>query len=484
MLGKIVPAVALGGVALLWPELSWRIGTLQLVTADVATLQNVTTFKEQQIKHQDILKNCEDVVVLEDQGVAILSCDPQRDAWNTVMGTFLDPTQPGAIFQWFYSDPDAYPQPLLLDNFGTRGSVDFHPLGIEYHAESSTLLVVNHASSGPTIEVFDYVPWGGFGRASATHRASVAHPAIWTPNSIHALNATSFLVTNDHFFRARDNYLAHKVETYAALPGGSVVQVTIPSTLPEPAATTDESMESSSPAPLALDPSTVTVTRVAANIPFANGIAVLDAGRTLAVASTGARSVKLYNITTAADSGAVSLNYKAEVRAPAMLDNLSVDSRGRLLAGGHARPGALTATVAFRARCLSLRAKAHAIAAAAEREVEKKLGDDVVQQQDPMLMSDQEDIAAAVEKKTVEVVMTDAERGVLERCAVAYDDTPPSWVGELVLVDDERGVPTGEWRELYVGSAFGSGTTAARDVAAGVVLVVGLYEKGVLVAKE
>ncbi|KAL0262590.1 hypothetical protein SLS55_001558 [Diplodia seriata] len=479
MLGKIVPAVALGGVALLWPELSWRIGTLQLVTADVASLQNVTTFKEQQIKHQDILKNCEDVVVLEDQGVAILSCDPQRDAWNTVMGTFLDPTQPGAIFQWFYSDPDAYPQPLLLDNFGTRGSVDFHPLGIEYHAESATLLVANHASTGPTIEVFDYVPWGGFGRASATHRASVAHPAIWTPNSIHALNATSFLVTNDHFFRARDSYLAHKLETYAALPGGSVVQVTIPSTLPEPAAD-DESMES--PASLTLDPSTITVTRVAANIPFANGLAVLDSGRTLAVASTGARSVKLYDITTAAaaDNGAVSLRYKTEVRAPAMLDNLSVDSRGRLLAAGHPRPGALTATVALRASCLSLRAKAHAIAVAAEREVEKKLGEDA--KQDPMLMSDQEDIAAAIQKKTVEVVMTEAERGELERCAVAYDGTPPSWVGELVV--DDSGVPTGEWRELYVGTAFGSSTTAARDAAEGVVLVVGLYEKGVLVAKE
>ncbi|OJD36759.1 serum paraoxonase lactonase 3 [Diplodia corticola] len=480
MLGKILPAVALGGVALLWPELSWRVGTLQLVTADVASLKHTTTFKEQQIKHQDILKNCEDVVVLEDQGVAILSCDPQRDAWNTVMGTFLDPTQPGAIFQWFYSNPDSYPQPLALENFGSRGSVDFHPLGIEYHEESATLFVTNHASSGPTIEIFDYVPWGGFGRASATHRASVSHPALWTPNSIHALNATSFLVTNDHRVRARDHFILNKLETYGALPGGSVVQVTLPSTLPP--------RDDGDDGPLALDPAAIAVTQVAANIPFANGVAVLDAGRTLAVASTNGRAVRLYNITssTTADDGTdgtISLAFKDKIFAPAMLDNLSVDSRGRLLAAGHPRPGALTATVAFRADCLSLRAKAHAIALAAEQEVERKLGEDNVVQQDPMLMSDQEDVAAAVEKKTVEVVMTEEEKGRLERCVGGFDATSPSWVGEL-LVDERTGEATGEWKELYVGSEFGSSCTAARDLKEGVVLVVGLYEKGVLVAKE
>ncbi|KAF9641650.1 Glycoside hydrolase family 16 [Lasiodiplodia theobromae] len=476
MLGKILPAVALGGgVALLWPELSWRVDTLKLVTADVATLQSVTTFKEQQIKHQDILKNCEDVIVLEDQGVAILSCDPQRDAWNTVMGTFIDPSQPGAIFQWFYSDPTAFPQPLALEGFGGRAGADFHPLGIEYHSDSSTLYIVNHASSGPTIEVFDYVPWGGFGRASAQHRATVAHPsAVWTPNSIHALNATSFLLTNDHGFRARERFILNKLETYAALPLGNVVQITLPAELP-----TAQEDEDGNRIPLALGPEDVNIKTVASGIPFANGVALLNS-TTLAVASTNGHSLKLFDLSTnATEDGTVSLTHKTDVPAPALLDNLSVDAQGRLLAGGHPRPGALTATVAFRASCLQLRAKAQAIALAAEQaaeqEVEKKLGDD--EQQKPLM----DDIADATAKKTVEIVMAEEEKALLERCAVDYDKTPPSWVGELVF-DEQTGVPG--WKEVYVGTEFGASTTAARDTKEGVVLVVGLYEKGVLVGKE
>lgn len=41
--------------------------------------------KERQIKFRDQIRNCEDVVLDEGAGVAILSCDPGRDRWNTVM---------------------------------------------------------------------------------------------------------------------------------------------------------------------------------------------------------------------------------------------------------------------------------------------------------------------------------------------------------------------------------------------------------------
>ncbi|KAH7049269.1 hypothetical protein B0J12DRAFT_574708, partial [Macrophomina phaseolina] len=364
-------------------------------------LQNVTVFKEQQIKHADILKNCEDVIILEEQGVALLSCDPQRDAWNTVMGTFIDPSPPGAVFQWFYTDPDSFPQPLAIENFGARAVSDFHPLGIEYHAPSSTLYVVNHASSGPTVELFDYVPWNGFGRAVATHRVSVKHDALWTPNSVHALNGTSFLATNDHFFRIRDAFVAQKVETYAALPGGSVVHT----------------------GAVSLSPSEIRVRTVADRIPFANGLALLNSS-TLAVASTGARSVKLYDFHVSDDDGAVALAYRTEVRAPAMLDNVFVDAQGRLLAAGHPRPGALAAMVARRAEC---------------------------------------------------------DRAALERCIETYDETSPSWVGELVVGED------GElaWRELLVGhQGYGASSGVARDAKEGIVLVSGLYEKGIFIGKE
>lgn len=413
MLGKILPAVALGGsIALLWPELSWRVGTLQLVTADPSTLQNVTVFKEQEVKYKDILKNCEDVIILEEQGVAILSCDPQRDAWNTVMGTFIDPSPSGALFQWFYAEPDSFPQPLAIENFGTRALSDFHPLGIDYHAASSTLFVVNHASAGPTVELFDYTPWNGFGRAVATHRVTVQHDGLWTPNSLHALNASSFLATNDHFFRVRDRFVAQKLETYAALPGGNVVQVTLPAALPPADAETGE---------IALAAADVSVRTVANGIPFANGIALLNAS-TLAVASTGARSVRLYGLATAPESGAVAAELQAEVRAPAMLD--------------------------------------------------RRLGEDA---------SEQEELADAQRKRTVEVVLSEEERSGLERCVKTYDATPPSWVGELVVGEDGEFA----WRELLVGhQGYGASSGVARDTKEGIVLVSGLYESGIFVGKE
>ncbi|EKG17062.1 Glycoside hydrolase family 16 [Macrophomina phaseolina MS6] len=466
MLGKILPAVALGGgVALLWPELAWRAGTLQLITANVDTLQNVTVFKEQQIKHADILKNCEDVIILEEQGVALLSCDPQRDAWNTVMGTFIDPSPPGAVFQWFYTDPDSFPQPLAIENFGARAVSDFHPLGIEYHAPSSTLYVVNHASSGPTVELFDYVPWNGFGRAVATHRVSVKHDALWTPNSVHALNGTSFLATNDHFFRIRDAFVAQKVETYAALPGGSVVHVSIPETLPAADAETGA---------VSLSPSEIRVRTVADRIPFANGLALLNSS-TLAVASTGARSVKLYDFHVSDDDGAVALAYRTEVRAPAMLDNVFVDAQGRLLAAGHPRPGALAAMVARRAECVRLRLRAEAAAVeqhGEEEGVDQRLGEDA---------SEQEELADAQKPRTVKVALSEEDRAALERCLETYDETSPSWVGELVVGED-GGLA---WRELLVGhQGYGASSGVARDAKEGIVLVSGLYEKGIFIGKE
>jgi arylesterase/paraoxonase len=48
-------------------------------------LQAVNNLKSYEIKFADSIRNCEDVILEEDRGVAILSCDPGRDRWNTVM---------------------------------------------------------------------------------------------------------------------------------------------------------------------------------------------------------------------------------------------------------------------------------------------------------------------------------------------------------------------------------------------------------------
>lgn len=52
-------------------------------------LQHVNNLKSVDIKFRDIVRNCEDVVLDTEQGFALLSCDPGRDTWNTVMVGFM-----------------------------------------------------------------------------------------------------------------------------------------------------------------------------------------------------------------------------------------------------------------------------------------------------------------------------------------------------------------------------------------------------------
>lgn len=50
-----------------------------------AKLEGFNSFKSYEIKFADQIRNCEDVILEESLGVALLSCDPGRDRWNTVM---------------------------------------------------------------------------------------------------------------------------------------------------------------------------------------------------------------------------------------------------------------------------------------------------------------------------------------------------------------------------------------------------------------
>lgn len=48
-------------------------------------LDRINTLEDPSIKFHDTLRNCEDVLLEEKEGFALLSCDPSRDTWNTVM---------------------------------------------------------------------------------------------------------------------------------------------------------------------------------------------------------------------------------------------------------------------------------------------------------------------------------------------------------------------------------------------------------------
>lgn len=42
-------------------------------------------FGSHEIKFADQIRNCEDAVLVETRGIALLACDPGRETWNTVM---------------------------------------------------------------------------------------------------------------------------------------------------------------------------------------------------------------------------------------------------------------------------------------------------------------------------------------------------------------------------------------------------------------
>jgi hypothetical protein len=50
--------------------------------ARIGNIRGFDTFEE---KFSNDLRNCEDVFLNEDAEWALLSCDPSRDGWNTVM---------------------------------------------------------------------------------------------------------------------------------------------------------------------------------------------------------------------------------------------------------------------------------------------------------------------------------------------------------------------------------------------------------------
>jgi len=75
-----------GLFALASPYVWERLSALYLnISNRPGSLQTINNLKSYDIKFADRIRNCEDVILEESAGIAILSCDPGRDKWNTVM---------------------------------------------------------------------------------------------------------------------------------------------------------------------------------------------------------------------------------------------------------------------------------------------------------------------------------------------------------------------------------------------------------------
>jgi arylesterase/paraoxonase len=319
---------------------------------------------------------------------------------------FKDPSWSGALYYYKYPKyPDISQEgaihPLEMTGLPLESWMKFHPLGIGYWAPTRTLFVVNHGPAGPTIEVFKVNKQV----TAVTYVQTVSHESlINAPNSVVPISENEILVTNDHRWTPKEDKVWNVMETYLAFPGGSVVYVNL---------ATNE-------------------TRVLANLPFANGITVLNK-TLLAVASTNTPSVQTYNITNTANS-TISLKPFKKISIPFFVDNLKTDSSGKLLMAGHPWPPALDNV--------------------AHTNHEYSFGE-----------------TAGMGGGWIGGGLPDNGKPVEERFRA------PSWVAEW------DGNKKGTLKDVYIGMEYGTSTSFVRDVGRGIGIVVGLYERGIFVGK-
>ncbi|KAL2847511.1 hypothetical protein BJY01DRAFT_212460 [Aspergillus pseudoustus] len=324
---RILSQLAFAVVLIAW-SLPWFQGRKHALTLlaknKPENLPEINTFSSYSHKLINKVRNCEDGIIIEEDGFAILSCDSGRDLWNTVMGTFypqrsLIPN--GKLWVYRYEEADDSESSLAPIEFvDYPGDFSFHPLGVEYHRKTGTLLVCNHHLAGSRVDVFT-LDVSSKNTPVAKHTRTVLHPLIRTPNSIALLSGTEFYVTNDHYIRRRDSPLGALAETYLGIPGGSVAYVN-----------------------LAAEPVEV---RTVARAPFANGVAVLNES-TVAVAATSSAEVRLFD--RLADN---SLVQTGAILVPFLPDNLSTNKDGSLLIAGHPHPPTLDKLVKHRRTCIS-----------------------------------------------------------------------------------------------------------------------------------
>ncbi|OJJ43373.1 hypothetical protein ASPZODRAFT_19459 [Penicilliopsis zonata CBS 506.65] len=153
--------------------------------------------------------HCEDLHFYEPANLLFTACEDiktTRFKWFPPLAIFDEPlTARGSIH---VIEPEAKSTRLEFENF----SGPFSTHGIDVIAdpdreEAVYIFAVNHQANAETeegipkassqIELFHHV----LGTTRVRHVRSMRHESITTPNDIYAWTPSSFLVTNDHFYR-------------------------------------------------------------------------------------------------------------------------------------------------------------------------------------------------------------------------------------------------------------------------------------------
>lgn len=212
-------------------------------------------------------KFCEHEILFEDEGIALLSCDPGRGEWNTVMGPLRDPKPNGKLWLYDYANTRTSKE---LEIVGLPVGSDFHPLGIGHFSDAlkTSLFVINHQRTGPSIEIFSLSLKNGMQTKAVVHEKTVAaNPDIKAANGLIALDHEHLYITNDHAWtRLEQGDTWPLVENYlGAIYGQGWI--------------THLDLSKSSPV----------FTRAFKGIPFPNGIAKGSDDLIYVVSSTGGR---------------------------------------------------------------------------------------------------------------------------------------------------------------------------------------------------
>ncbi|KIM33205.1 hypothetical protein M408DRAFT_309344, partial [Serendipita vermifera MAFF 305830] len=225
-------------------------------------------------------------------------------------GPLLNPEPKGTL--WLVQpDLDGYPvQPLVAENFPPKR--DFHPLGIDIFpgeaGQPSTLFVVNHMrDSRLTVDVFalhDENP------PRLVYLKELYHPMFWAANSVAALSHNEFFLSIDHWFR-RDGFIPWKwfapfLETALMLPLGMVEYVKF-------------------------GRNGIDYTVPILGIPYPNGLALSPDKSKLAVSSTSAGKVRIYDVLP--NGGG--LANRTIIPVPLSPDNVDYQEDGSLIVAGH-----------------------------------------------------------------------------------------------------------------------------------------------------
>ena len=183
----------------------------------------------------DKLPYCEDLLIWESVGVAIVSSDPARDEFNPFTGEGDASTvEPGRLSVYDLETDDV--QHIEIENWPAGKAI--HPLGINIKetvpGKEALLAFCNYQQKSASVELLRIkVSDAASQRITAVWLYDFTHPALSSPNAVWIHSEHQVVVTNSYRFSPRKNKLAFQLEQICGYPGGSVLTLTKMSLEPE-----------------------------------------------------------------------------------------------------------------------------------------------------------------------------------------------------------------------------------------------------------